>query len=359
MKRPTRNLLYVVLGLVCAALLAQGVGLKLPRVLKVLGAVSVSAPSSPSAGSGSSVASPASSAGAMVSSASATDRACTASSAIDMSFNSTPIAEGNTIWFSSAIRVDGGLGSEAATIFLNDSMITFTANGSNYSLAVPAAAITFDPAAAQASTSYDAASNRWASIVPSAVANKAFLAGLAFPVPAGGLPGGITSVTWSGSFSTDTPGVTARWGWGAAVYSSFESDYNALGIQAVAGGQSEPGARTLSAKAGDPDSTSAGFESVGKPESLAAFVIGGGAGDGGSNFTGSFGMVSDVTPCAAGAFAERYTSRTTITVDRSGAASPQQVLARGMGATKACPTTVTPGSSFQCTYVLVNLDPDN
>src|SRR5262249_58937952 len=93
--------------------------------------------------------------------------------------------------------------------------------------------------------------------------------------------------------STDTPGVTARWGWGAAVYSSFESDYNALGIQAVAGGQSEPGARTLSAQAGDSDSTASRFESVGKPESLAAFVIGGGAGDGGCNFPCASGVVPD------------------------------------------------------------------
>ncbi len=39
MRRPTRNLLYVVLGLVSAALLVQGVGLQMPKVLKILTAV--------------------------------------------------------------------------------------------------------------------------------------------------------------------------------------------------------------------------------------------------------------------------------------------------------------------------------
>jgi hypothetical protein len=47
------------------------------------------------------------------------------------------------------IRVDGA-GSDGATIFLKDSAITFSANGTNYRLAVPAAAISFDPGATAA-----------------------------------------------------------------------------------------------------------------------------------------------------------------------------------------------------------------
>src|SRR6266540_2437878 len=152
MRKPARNLLYVVLGLICVALLVQGVGLKLPGIMRALTAVSgATLPSS--------VGSQAASPGAVMSAAYASEKACTALSSIESSFNSTPIAEGNFIWFNSAIHVDG-LGSDAATIFLNDSAITFAANGTNYSLAVPAATITFDPAAA-ASTSFDAAGNRW------------------------------------------------------------------------------------------------------------------------------------------------------------------------------------------------------
>ena len=40
MRRPVRNLLYVVLGFACVALLVQGAGLKLPVIMQALTAVS-------------------------------------------------------------------------------------------------------------------------------------------------------------------------------------------------------------------------------------------------------------------------------------------------------------------------------
>src|SRR6266545_4948071 len=308
MRRPTRNLLYVVLGFVCVALLVQGVGLQLPKIMRALTAVSGATLSSPSSEASQAAASP----GAAISAAYASEKACTGSSSIESSFNSTPIGEGSFIWFNSAIRVDG-LGSDAATVFLNDSAITFAANGTNYSLAVPAAAITFDPAATAASTSFDAAGNRWATIVPGGLSGRAFLSGLAFPVPAGGLPGGISSVTWSAAISTDKPGVTAQWGWGAAVYTSFGTDYNALAVNPVDGGQPSPGARLLSSKE-SAENGAGRMDSVGKPASLQAFVTAGAGGDGGTDLTGSGvmrGVMSALTPCAAGASSS---SRATITL---------------------------------------------
>ena len=50
MRRPTRNLLYVVLGIVSVAFLVQGAGLRLPRILKVFTAVSGGTASSSSRG---------------------------------------------------------------------------------------------------------------------------------------------------------------------------------------------------------------------------------------------------------------------------------------------------------------------
>src|SRR5512135_1989326 len=129
MRRPTRNLLYVVLGVICVALLVQGVGFQLPRVLKMLTAVSA-APSSPAVSEAASPSAEAASAGPTVLSADLADRSCTAMSSIESGFNATPIAEGNVIWFNSAIHADG-LGSGPATIFLKDSTITFAANGTS------------------------------------------------------------------------------------------------------------------------------------------------------------------------------------------------------------------------------------
>src|SRR5204863_10189529 len=154
--------------------------------------------------------------------------ACTELSAIELSFNPTPIAEGSVIWFHSAMSVNG-LGSDPATIYLNDASISFTANGTGYNLPVADTRITFDPSVAEATTSFDAGSNRWTTMVPSGLSGRAFASGLAFPVPEGGLPEDIGAVTWTASFSTDTPGVSAEWQWAAAVYTSFSSDHNVLG----------------------------------------------------------------------------------------------------------------------------------
>ena len=91
-----------------------------------------------------------------------------------------------------------------------------------------------------------------------------WLSGLAFTVPAGGLPGGINPVVWSGSYSSDTAGLTVQWQWGAAVYTDFSSDYNDLGVQVIDGSRQS-----------------------GTPNNYTEYVIGGARGGGGSNYTGS------------------------------------------------------------------------
>src|SRR5258706_1884292 len=160
---------------------------------------------------------------------------CTELSAIELSFNPTPIAEGNVIWFHNAMSVNG-LGTDPATIFLTDATISFTANGTSYRLPVADTRITFDPSVAEATTSFDAASNRFTTVVPSGLSGRAFASGLAFPVPEGGLPEDIGAGAWSASLSTDTPGGTAEVRWAAAVHTSFAGDYNARGIVPVDGG---------------------------------------------------------------------------------------------------------------------------
>jgi hypothetical protein len=66
----------------------------------------------------------------------------------------------------------------------------------------------------------------------SSLAGNDFLDGFTFQVPVN-LPGGINPVTWSAQFSSDTPGVTLQWQWAAAVYTSFSTNYNSLGVKPV------------------------------------------------------------------------------------------------------------------------------
>src|SRR5450830_405305 len=339
MKRSSRNVLYVFFGLICVALVAQ-------MLTAVSGATLSSRSSSPSLSPPSSSSSVgAASGGVAVSTPVDLSDTCTALSSNESSFNLAPIAEGNVIWFNSAIRVNG-LGSDPARIFLNDSTITFAANGKTYNLAVPGATITFDPGAAAATTGFDDAGNRWKTTVPSGLSGRAFLPGLAFRVPDAGLPGGVDAVTWSAAFSTDTPGVTAQWQWAAAVYNTFGPDYNALAVKPVDGDQTSQSAN-LVARSENPDNQAGqNLGSAGKPANLEAFLTAGASGGGGSNFTGSFFGMSDVTPCAAGSSDQpRSISQTVTTLARRGSSrTPITLTPRRALAVPTCPAPGTPGS---------------
>jgi hypothetical protein len=114
--------------------------------------------------------------------------------------------------------------------------------------------------------------------VPISGSDEIFLTGLAFKVPAGGLPGGINPVTWQGTFDSNKHGVSISWKWGAAVYTNFSTNNNALMVKP-----------THSNSCGISNSDHAGT-----PEAFKAFVIGGATGGGGSNFTGSWSGTQSV-----------------------------------------------------------------
>jgi len=202
-------------------------------------------------------------------------------SANGSNFNGTPIAGGNFIWFSAVARVKGFDASAGMTLRFTASTIRFTAGATTYELDVPDNVITFSPTAIEASTSFDGVA--WTTIVPSSFSQDVFLGGLPFQGPAGGLPGGINPVTWSGTFAATSSGVTVEWQWGAAVYRQFSIDSSLLGVKPVDGGKSSP----------YPNSDHAGT-----PEDFKPYVTGGARGGGGSNWTGSWSGTNAVAACS-------------------------------------------------------------
>src|SRR5262249_28756815 len=140
----------------------------------------------------------------------------------------------------------------------------------------------------------DTTSGSWLTTVPTSGDDEIFLTGLAFPIPSVGISGGIKNVSWNGTFSTDTAGLSISWKWGAAVYTSFTTNYSALGVKAV-------------------HNIACGISNghhAGTPENYAisANVIGGGTGGGFSNFTGSWSGTQNVTPsCSGGGAIATYT----------------------------------------------------
>ena len=212
---------------------------------------------------------------------------CETPSSNASNFNGTPISGGNFIWFNANFTASGIPSSGAVITFTNS---TIQLGDTGQTLAVPNAQITFSPSAACASTTFDSVSNTWMTTVPISGSDEIFLDGLAFQLPAGfsGKIGG--SVVWNGDFSSNVSGVTVQWKWGAAVYTHFTTDYNALHVKASH--QNACGMNN-SDHAGTPEGTDA---STG--QSFKGFVIGGARGGGGSNFTGSWSGTVAVKVCS-------------------------------------------------------------
>lgn len=199
---------------------------------------------------------------------------CQLTTSITSNFNGTKINQGNYIWFSSVLKASG-IGSTPVTIrFTNQ---TISSSGS--SIAVPDAMVTFDPAATSATTSFTG--GIWVTRVPAKLAGNMFLSGTGYPVPVN-LPGGIKNVKWNATTSIDRPGVKFNWQWGAAVYKSFSTDYNALGVKPV---DDKKASQYKNA------------DHAGAPENYKSQVTGGATGGGGSNYTGNLTGAKTVGPC--------------------------------------------------------------
>lgn len=205
-------------------------------------------------------------------------------------FNGTPIPVGTYLWFNNVLKPKFPAGtSDPVTIRLDNASLVVTPKGGVLCRCpVPNAQITYTPAFVPPATmTYDAGTNTYSTVVPASFRDNVFVTGLAIPTGPNtpfpnGLAGGAT-VTFSATFSTDTPGVTLQYQFAAAVYRQFSTDYNALGIKPTHGG---------------PDSYPGG-DQAGTPENFAfsGNCIGGATGGGGSNFTGSYSATVSVVPC--------------------------------------------------------------
>jgi hypothetical protein len=188
------------------------------------------------------------------------------------SFNGTSIHGGNTLWFNSALKVNG-LPKNGATITFTGQTIRI----GGQTISVPDAKIVFSSSVTTATTTFT--NGMWVTTVPLNVSGNVFLSGVAYQLAAAGLGGSAQNVTWSGTIASDTPGLTVNWQWAAAAYTSFGSSLGSLGVKPV------------------DDTKASGWQNAdhaGTPESWGKSVTGGGTGGGGSNYTGSYSGTSSV-----------------------------------------------------------------
>jgi hypothetical protein len=199
-------------------------------------------------------------------------------SAITANFNPTAIPAGDSLWFDSVFKVSGLGSAKSVTLHVTSQTVTFAASGTNYTVNVPDSTITLLSNTTVATTTFDAGSNTWNTSLPIGFKGNAFLSGATLPVSVA-LPGGISGVTWTGQFDTDTAGVSVNWQWGAAAYTSFSGDYAALNVKPLDGGGTVYN---------NPDH-------AGTPEAYKASVSRGATGDGGTNWTGNPSPAKNVT----------------------------------------------------------------
>jgi hypothetical protein len=262
--------------------------------------------------------------------------ACT--STISANFNGIAIAGGSSIWFTSVLTPAGQLtnpGSGArGAIYVHNFSISFTANGTTYYCYnhAPVNVLNFNTSATTGQLTYYQSSNSWTSTYPTGLRGNVFLAPCILQVPDGavgccnaafGLPGSIP-VTWTMTFQSDTEQPIV-WQWGAAVYSQFpQAQIAGCGPNCIAGGETGTRFDEVDAKAtdnitgqycvnatGDPFQPGTGTTScsaryaelAGTPEGVDSdgqpwkqFLIGGGTGNGGLNWTGTLSSKGSCTP---------------------------------------------------------------
>src|SRR5438093_1151405 len=95
------------------------------------------------------------------------------------------------------------------------------------------------------------------------------------------VPSTVSSIAGNCNSTPIPAGVTVNWEWAAAVYKSFSTDNNTLGVKPV-----------------DSNSLSVyhNGDQSGTPEAFKAFVVKGAMGSAGTNYTGNFTATKSVKP---------------------------------------------------------------
>jgi MBG domain (YGX type)/YDG domain/Bacterial Ig-like domain (group 3)/Invasin, domain 3/Kelch motif len=226
--------------------------------------------------------------------------------AIHRDTNLLNIPANDYLWVTAVVSNVAGLPSNSQVkLYLSNASIQYSVNGVQQTpIPVPSGVITFNSAAfasgSGATTSYDAVNNRWSTAIGSkSLTGNTFATAVAIPVPAGGLPNGLQDVHFSVAFSTDTPGISLQWQWGASVYNNSAFNTICTSLDPASGacaGTTYPG---LSVNPEDGSADAHGTDAAGTPEAVKQDVIFGGTGGGLTNYTGYFSSGAGVVPTIA------------------------------------------------------------
>jgi hypothetical protein len=265
------------------------------------------------------------------------------SSTISSNFNGTAIPAGDYIWFNAVANVSGISGAGSKVIVQNQS-VAISVGGQTFTVPLPNSAISFSNAVTSSNTYFDSSRNQWITTVPLSYSGNVFLGGGVVPLP-NGLSGGANPVSWTGTFYTDTLGISLNWKWAAAAYSVFSTDLNAVQSKPIDGTSLSPYQNS---------------DHAGTAEAFKNYVLGGARGGGGSNFTGSYSGTTAVTPAPylppvakAGPNQTAYVMHS-VRLDGTGSTDPEgnpltyswSIVSEPNGSNAALTSTTIPTPSF-------------
>jgi len=184
---------------------------------------------------------------------------------ISSNFNGTSIPIGDYIWLNAHLVNPSGL-TAGSLLFSNQQVfVDDPTAGEDRTYNIPDALVTFVSGTNTQTTTFNSTLNRWeTTIYLGSAHNDPFFAGLAVQPNADHQSS--NPVTWSCDVtaSASLVGLNFGWQWAAAVYTSFSTNYNSLGVLAVDNSHQS-----------------------GTPVNYENYVTGGARGGGGSNYTGS------------------------------------------------------------------------
>lgn len=197
-------------------------------------------------------------------------------SKIVVNFTNDKIRRGDWLWFTSAFAVKRQVPVEFE---MKRGRITFDYGNRKFSLRVPDTRVILGGSKTRLDLDYNYKHNAFVMNAPLHTKHRDFMSGVPyrvkFPIPAG-----VTGATWSAQFfGTKTEKI--KWSWGVAVYKRFSEVESKVHIKPL-------GDDRFSPKNTDPP---------GSPEAFKKWLIAGGTGNGGSQFTGGKGTAHEVKLC--------------------------------------------------------------
>ena len=179
------------------------------------------------------------------------------------------------VWCNAHISANPG---KKCTLLCQNASITLTCNdGKTYTFPAPDCQINFSPSCTTGNCSFDG--SKWTTTLPCAGDDEIFLSGCGIPWQSDFA--NCKEVCWTGTFCSDTPGISCNWQWSGACYNTDLSNCGTAGVK--------PCHQT---SCGYPNSDHAGT-----PENCKSACQGGACGGGGGNYTGSWSGASSFT-CA-------------------------------------------------------------